>query len=170
MPNAFALCASSIPMLRVQSRHRPEKQTARRSGKPLNVGCGDWLWHLYSSLNPPHLIRSANDASRSYTRSDRRSALSRNRPLNPISTKGAFGQKRTSKITESGRSMALSTPSWHTGRQPDVSADYSLSAIARLGATQPRVTYLNVGNHSAGIARRTGGRHIAHKTDRARIS
>jgi hypothetical protein len=29
----------------------------------------------------------------------------------PVSTKGAFGQKRTSKITESGRSMALSTPS-----------------------------------------------------------
>jgi hypothetical protein len=29
MPNAFAFCAPSIPTLKAQIRHRPEKETAR---------------------------------------------------------------------------------------------------------------------------------------------
>lgn len=40
--------------------------------------------------------------------------------------------------------------------------------LLRLGAT--RLTHPNVGNHSAGIARRTRGRYVAHKIDRARTS
>jgi hypothetical protein len=42
MPNAFALCASSILTPRAQIRHRPEKQTARQSAEPLNC----WLREL----------------------------------------------------------------------------------------------------------------------------